>query len=178
MDNSSQIDSIILEKVNKYIIDNYVEDIEDNGDLYTVIDEKDVSNLVINYSTFEKPFGLKNIKEKIDDTWQENVFYLIDKKNYSDPEVYKRASISKQTFSKIRYDVFYKPNKDTAIQICIGLKLNLEETLDLMDKAGYTLSKSIKRDLVVRCFIEEKIYKINDINAVLDEMNLKLFSIN
>ena len=62
--------------------------------------------------------------------------------------------------------------------MCIGLKLNLDETLDLMEKAGYTLSESIKRDLVVKYFIEEKIYKMDDLNIVLDDMNLKLFPIN
>lgn len=177
MSDITKIDTKLLERVKQYVVDNYVEGFEEEDCLYSP-STNCISDLEINYSTFEKPAGLKHINDRMDDTWQESVFYLIDKKNYSDPEVYKRASISKQTFSKIRCDVFYQPNKDTAIQMCIGLKLNLDETLDLMEKAGYTLSESIKRDLVVKYFIEEKIYKMDDLNIVLDDMNLKLFPIN
>ena len=176
MNKVAQIDAKLLEKVKKYIVDNYVEEIEEecsDASIFGVFEESEIK-----FSTLEIPRSLKNINDDIDYTWQQSVFRLIDKKEYTDPEVYKRASISKQTFSKIRCDVNYQPNKDTAIQMCIGLKLNLDETYDLMEKAGYTLSASIKRDLVVRYFIEEKIYKMDDLNIVLDGMHLKLFPIN
>ena len=62
--------------------------------------------------------------------------------------------------------------------MCIGLKLNIDDTLDLLAKAGYTLSNSIKRDLVVRYFIENEIYNVDEMNLVLDEFKLKLFPIN
>lgn len=119
-----------------------------------------------------------NISLEIKSTWQEMVFNTIDKKEYKDPDVYKRANLSKQTFSKIRCDVNYQPNKDTAIQMCIGLKLSMDESLDLLAKAGYTLSNGIKRDLVVRYFIENQIYNVDEMNIVLDEFKLKLFPIN
>ena len=119
-----------------------------------------------------------NINIEVKSTWQEVVFSIIDEKEYKDPEVYKRANLSKQTFSKIRCDNKYQPNKDTAIQMCIGLKLNIDDTLDLLAKAGYTLSNSIKRDLVVRYFIENEIYNVDEMNLVLDEFKLKLFPIN
>lgn len=176
MNKATQINTKLLEKVKKYLLDNYIEDtVEECSDasIFGVFEEKEIK-----YSIFETPKGLKNINNNIDLTWQQSVFNLIDRKDYTDPEVYKRASISKQTFSKIRCDVNYQPNKDTAIQMCIGLKLNLDETYDLMEKAGYTLSASIKRDLVVKYFIDEKIYKMDDLNMVLNEMNLKLFPIN
>jgi hypothetical protein len=53
--------------------------------------------------------------------------------------------------------------------------LNLDETLDLLGKAGYTLSKSIERDLVVRYFIEKKEYDIYEIDCVFEDMGLKTF---
>lgn len=124
------------------------------------------------------PFDEDDFIDNLDSSWQESLFKLIDKKGYKDPEVYHRAQISKQTFSKIRSDKYYQPNKDSAIQLCIGLKLNIDETIDLLAKAGYTLSKSLKRDLVVRYFIEHCIYNILDLNVVLNEMQLKLFPIN
>ena len=44
----------------------------------------------------------------------------------------------------------YQPKKDTAIQICIGLKLNLDKTIDLLSKAGFGLSAASERDLVIK----------------------------
>ena len=75
-------------------------------------------------------------------------------------------------------DINYKPNKDISIQLCIGLKLNIDDSLDLLKKAGYSLSNSIKRDLVVKYFIENRIYNIDELNLVLEELELKLFPIN
>ena len=95
-----------------------------------------------------------------------------------DSEVYKKSNISKQTFSKIRSNENYQPNKDTAIQLCFGLKLGIDDALDLIGKAVYYLSDSIKRDLVVRYFIEKGIYEIDTLNIILDDMKLKLFPIN
>ena len=61
--------------------------------------------------------------------------------------------------------------------MCIGLKLNLDQSIDLLAKAGFALSNSSKRDLVVRYFIEHKIYDINEINEILYEFNLDLFNV-
>ena len=102
--------------------------------------------------------------EELDKSWQERVFEIIDEKGFDEPEVYKTSNISRQTFSKIRSNKDYQPNKDTAIQMCFGLKLSLEESQDLLSKAGYTLSKSITRDLVFMYFIEKKIFNVNKVS--------------
>lgn len=110
-------------------------------------------------------------------TFQEEVFKLIDKNNYNDADVYKRAFISKQTFSKIRKDRLYHPDKDTAIKICLGLKLSLNEAISLLEKAGYTLSFSIKRDLVFRYFLLNKEYDVLILNETLYKLDMPLLSV-
>ena len=45
---------------------------------------------------------------------------------------------------------------------------------DLLNRAGYTLSHSLKRDIVLEFFIKEKIYNLNNINAILDDMGEKV----
>ena len=129
-------------------------------------------------SSINKSLNIKNKLFNVEETWQQALFKWIDDKELKDPDVYKRANISKQTFSKIRGDINYQPNKDTSIQLCIGLKLNIDDSLDLLKKAGYSLSNSIKRDLVVKYFIENRIYNIDELNLVLEELELKLFPIN
>lgn len=117
----------------------------------------------------------KRVEINLSSSWQEALFALIDSKGLNDVDVYKNAGLTKQTFSKIRSNSEYHPDKDTAIRLCVGLQLNLDETLDLLGKAGYTLSLSIKRDLVVRYYIENHIYDIYEIDCVLEELKLKQF---
>ena len=124
-----------------------------------------------------KGIDLKKLSERLETTWCSDVFWIIDEKGYRDSEVYRRAGVSKQTFSKLRNDVNYHPKRDTAIQLCIGLQINLDQTIDLLAKAGYTLSNASKRDLVVKYFVENEIYDIHELNYVLYEFKLELFNI-
>lgn len=156
----------------------YSREISRNQISYNISDENTLFDDNLFSEDAYRTSKLKDLDKQLKDTWQQSLFNHIDKKEYNDPEVYKRASISKQTFSKIRSDEHYQPNKDTAIQLCIGLKLNLDETIDLLAKAGFTLSQSIKRDLVIKYFIEEQIYDIEELNMVLHFFKMKLFPIN
>ena len=68
----------------------------------------------------------------------------------------------------------YKPTTDTAIQLAIGLQLDMNQTQKLLEKAGYALTRSSKADLVVQYFIEKKVYSVTFINAALDDCGLPL----
>ena len=106
---------------------------------------------------------------------EQSLFDIISEKKLDEVEVYKNACLTKQTFSKIRNDSDYHPDKDTAIRVCFGLKLELDDALDLLSKAGYTLSKSLERDLVIRYFFENEIYDIYEIDIIFEELNMKQF---
>ena len=96
---------------------------------------------------------------------------LIDKSSKKNSEIYKKANLSKQHFSKIRNNPHYKPTKPTAIALALALELNLEETRDLIGRAGYALSNSSKFDLIIRYFIEQRRYNVVEINTVLYEFD-------
>lgn len=70
-------------------------------------------------------------------------------------------------FSKIQADKYYHSNKYTAIALCLSLHLNVDETQDLIGRAGWTLSPSSKADLVVKGCILNKEYNIVKINIML-----------
>lgn len=90
-----------------------------------------------------------------------------------DSEVYKAAQIDRRLFSKIMSDVDYTPQKDTCIALCFGMKLPLQEATDLLSRAGYALSHSSRRDVVIEYFFREKVYDLSIINEVLYDLGDK-----
>ena len=111
----------------------------------------------------------------LSDTFQEYMFYLIESKGLSNAEVYKRAWVSKKLFSKIKCNPEYHPDKATAMRLCVGCKLNLDETKDLLGRAGYALSPCDKRDIIFSYFIEKHVYDMVDIDIALEDHGLPCF---
>ena len=103
----------------------------------------------------------------LSESFHDMLFRLIDETDQTDVEVYKKANLSRKLFSKIRSDESYQPSKKTIIALAIGLKLNLDQTLDFLSTAGYTLSNSLAFDRVIEMFIEQEKYDIFEINEFL-----------
>jgi hypothetical protein len=85
----------------------------------------------------------------------------------TDPEVYKKANIDRKHFSKIRSNVNYNPSKRTALALDMALQLNLDETLDLLGRAGMALSPSNDFDIIVRYYIVHRVWDIYEVNCAL-----------
>lgn len=113
--------------------------------------------------------SLDDVISNLDKTFMEMVFSFADAKEISDVDVRKRANLDKKAFSKLKCGTTKNPSKNTALAFAIALELSLDDTKDLLSRAGYALSPCSKTDLIVKYFIERNVYDIFAINIALFE---------
>ena len=80
--------------------------------------------------------------------------------------------ILQKTFSKIKSNPNAHPQKFTVLCLCVGARLNLDETKDLLARAGYALSPCDKTDVIFAYFIESGLFDMFEIDIQLEEHGL------
>ena len=143
--------------------------------------QRQMSSAVSRLSEFVLEADEASLDESLEDllscrqeTFSQKLLSLIDQKDYRDAEVYHRANLDRRHFAKIRSNPAYAPKKNTVLALCIALRLDLQESEDLLRRAGYAFSPCSHADLIIRYFIEHGEYDIFAVNEMLFHYGLPL----
>lgn len=164
--NALAASSRLFTDIAQYIDDNYVAEREAVFANRNVFEES-VCLAPMSAESFDDTANLSNIVITLDESFSQMLLRKIDEKGMTDSECYKKANIDRKLFSKIRSNPAYKPSKPTVIAFCIALELSLDETNEMLLKAGFALSHSNKFDVIIEYFIKKGNYNIFEINEAL-----------
>lgn len=114
-----------------------------------------------------KEDALDDRLSRLDEGFSQMLLRKIDEKHMTDAACYKKANIDRRLFHKIKNNPDYRPEKTTVLAFAIALELPLEETKDMLMKAGFALSHASKFDIIVEYFIERGNYNVFEINEAL-----------
>lgn len=116
----------------------------------------------------------RELQSALNQTFTDKLIEMINARGLRDSAVYRAAQMDRRLFSKIISDRNYQPSKDTAIALIFALRLPLSQATDLLSRAGFSLSHSNQRDVILEYFIREGIHDLTDINIVLENLNQKI----
>ena len=103
----------------------------------------------------------------LDESFSQMLLRKIDEAGIKDSECYNRAQLNRALFNKIKNDPAYRTSKETAVALGLALRLQKPEFTELLSKAGYSLSRSSKFDVIIEFCLDNSIFSIMEVNELL-----------
>lgn len=179
---SLQVGSQLFSDIRQYIDDSYVDahfdhDWEYNRRLNVAKRYYPQSDMLKSAQPMMAEAAIPSLEDALshlDESFSQMILRKIAEKGIKNTDCYKKANIDKKLFSKIINNIHYKPKKATALALAVSLELSLDETTELLHKAGLALTHSEKFDIIVEYFILHRKYDIFEINEMLYEFDQPL----
>ncbi len=114
-----------------------------------------------------KSVELEDMLSQLDESFSDMLLRKIHERGMTAVQCYKKANIDKKLFSKIQSNRFYRPRKSTVLAFALALELPLDEISEMLQKAGFALSRSSKADIIVEYYVQKHNYNIFEINETL-----------
>jgi hypothetical protein len=174
--NALEVSEALLGAIESYIDEHYIEERRETRRKLLDVEKEALSEdaaitLPLMMESVAAPAqagaSLDKLVGNLDEPFSATLLRLIDATGRKDAEVYRRANIDRRLFSKIRSNEHYAPSKPTVLAFAVALELTLDQTEDLLERAGFALSHSRKFDVIVEYFITSRKYDIFEINEVL-----------
>ncbi len=185
---------IDITKLTEYIEENYIDPDSPEGKRERLISGK--SNPLLDFARKitgrggMNPFSgmspvnrpdFQKVKDKLNESDNEDdlsrrIFYYMNKKGKTRPQVYNAAGMTPDCFHKIISGKTKTPTRISIISLAFALELNLEEAQDLLSRAGYYFPvPTIKEDIIFQFCFEDKEgpYTIDDVNKALCDLGFK-----
>ena len=157
----------------KYSLPDPEYDLDEIKDIRRFLSNAQKDAALFDHPVLQKAYHEWEKKNAVTRSFSSEVVRMIKELEIKPSDFYKEAGIDKRVFHTMKKDYLYKPSKETAFRCCAGLKLSYEETAELLKLAGYSLSPSDSRELVLRFCLENRIYDIFSINCLLEAMGEK-----
>lgn len=154
----------LFSDVSKFVNENYIE-----LEVTTQAIEAPVS--VIQYSADDLDLDLSEMLKRKSETFSCMLDRLRDEQGLSGPDLYKKAWVNKTVYSKIMNNINYQPAKITAVAFGLALELPWEQFTELVGSAGYAMTRTSKFDIVIEYLVKQKKYSVEEVNAVLYELD-------
>ena len=119
---------------------------------------------------------LCSVGDFIEDSYEENAFakalnlYMYER-DITTAMIYERCFVDRKLISKITAGSNYHPSKNTVLSLCIGLRLNVEESEKFLELAGFSFSNGSRYDLIIKYMLMKGIYDLDTINDMLYDYN-------
>lgn len=152
-----------------YGIKSYIREVyRPNEELETLADDNTLSNLT------HKPSDALEMVRTIDykSTFPMVLQKYVDLKGIKKHNAMcKRIGMKPDTFSAILRGKYPVVKKENVLRLCIGLELNIDQALELLNSAGYILSDAIITDVIIKAFLWNRCYYPGLVNEELKENN-------
>ena len=129
---------------------------------------------------------MRNIIPSSFETLNNNLFFnkngfsdylcdLMHKKNLCQTDIYKRADITRQTWSNI-YSGKTRPNEQTSRRLIIGLKCSIEEAEKLLAYCGQCFVLDSDIDNIIKECLKKQIYNFADVEMFIFQRDKSIYS--